>query len=245
MADPHVHNSGTVQGLIAQLEEITPLVAGTVPIPGTPVEMAVMHPASIDPLLDAAGIDPEENLPYWAEVWPSGIALAGEILRHPECLRGLHALELGCGVGITAAAAMMAGARLVATDYSPHSLALTALTCLRNHQMVPSLRQVNWRADDADLLQSNGAQWPLVLAADVLYERRDIEPILAVLERIVAPGGSVWLAEPGRHVAHTAVDLARSRGWCVNSHLWSGPWHGANHVEGTVTVHKMVKPGHR
>ena len=111
-------------------------------------------------------------------------------------------------------------------------------------QPVPVLRQVNWRMDDANLLQPNGDPWPLVLAADVLYEERDIEPVLAVLERVVAGGGEVWLAEPNRRVARAAVELAGARGWRITSETHPGPWHGANTIEGDVTVHRLVKPGH-
>ena len=44
----------------------------------------------------------DEFLPYWAELWPSGIALAegGEIVSLP--LAGLRVLELGCGLGLPA-----------------------------------------------------------------------------------------------------------------------------------------------
>lgn len=242
MADTPFGIQPHIDGLIANLETVTRLVSRTVPIPGSGVTFDVMVPESIEPLLDAAASDPEDNLPYWAEVWPAGIALAGELLRDPGSVRGIPVLELGCGAGITAAAAIMAGARLVATDYSPHSLTLTALTCLQAGQTRPELRQVNWRAVDADLLQSNGELWPLVLAADVLYEERDISPVLAVLTRIVAPGGAVWLAEPGRRVARTAVNLIRAAGWHIESRIWPGPWLGASHKEGDVSVHKMTRP---
>src|SRR3712207_7394386 len=30
-------------------------------------------PEAVDPLLDAAEDDPEQNLPYWATIWPSGV----------------------------------------------------------------------------------------------------------------------------------------------------------------------------
>ncbi len=242
MTDMPMGKHPDIPGLIAGLQTITPLVPATVLVPGTGMAFAVMVPESIDALLDSAADDPEDNLPYWAEVWPSGVALAAEILRNPAAVHGLPVLELGCGAGITAAAAMMAGAHLVATDYSPHSLNLTALTCLQADHPLPDLRQVNWRAADADLFQQNGEPWPLVLAGDVLYEDRDIEPVLAVFNRIVAPAGEVWLAEPGRRVARAAVDLARSRGWDVQSRTLAGPWPGTNHVDSDVTVHRMTRP---
>ena len=154
-------------------------------------------------------------------------------------MRGKPVLELGCGLGITATAATMVGAHLVATDYSPYSLLLTELTCLLAHQPPPQVRQINWRAADADLLQRSGERWPVVLAADVIYEARDIEPVLTVLGCIVAPNGLVWLAEPGREHARTALNLARARGWQIESTKHTGPWPGG--PDGVVHLHKMIK----
>ena len=228
-----------INARITRLQALTTLVLSEVHIPDTGVTLPVIHPASIDDLLDEVVDDPEFNLPYWAEIWPSGIALASAILRESDVVRGKPVIELGCGVGITAAAAVMAGADLVATDYSPHSLQLTALTCLLAGQRIPQVRLVNWREPDADVLQPTGERWPVVMAADVLYEARDIEPVLAALDRMVAPDGLVWLAEPGREHAQTAIALAQTRGWDIASTLYAGPWPGSEDV--VVRVHKMVK----
>lgn len=237
LVDPRY--SSAINARILALEAHTPLVRSVVHLPDADVRLEVLHPASIDRLLDHVTHDPEFNLPYWAEIWPSGIALASAILMDPIVIRGKPVIELGSGLGITAAAAIMAGADLLATDYSPHSLQLTELTCLLAGQQPPATRQINWRDPDADVLQPSGERWPVVIAADVLYEARDIEPILALLDRIVTPNGLVWLAEPGRTHARTAVDALRFRGWQVTSTTHTGPWPGSPSV--TVHVHTMVK----
>ena len=61
-----------------------------------------------------------------------------------------------------------------------------------------------------------------MLAADVLYERRDVEPLLALVERVVAPGGELWLAEPGRPPAARFLESIRARGWIEESEQCSG-----------------------
>ena len=45
-----------------------------VTIPGTDVSLLVTRPADTDALLERSTDDPEQNLPYWAELWPSGVA---------------------------------------------------------------------------------------------------------------------------------------------------------------------------
>jgi hypothetical protein len=66
--------------------------------------------------------------------------------------------------------------------------------------------------------------YPVVLAADVLYERRDIAPLLNLIEKIVAPDGMLWLAEPGRAPAATFLEEASRRGWISSAEHWHGPW---------------------
>lgn len=223
------------------LERITPLVEEMISIPETDVVFAVTRPDSIDSVLDAAIDDPEQNLPYWAEIWPSGIALASLLITDPVLVADLPVIELGSGIGITAAAALMAGARLTITDYSPHSLMLSEITCLRAGQAAPPARQLNWRYPKANLFQDSGEQWPVVLAADVLYEQRDIQPVLEVLDRITAPDGLVLLAEPGRRPAKEAIELAREKGWQITTKLYSGPWPDPKEADVTVSVHFMKR----
>ena len=48
------------------------------------------------------------HMPYWATPWASGLFLAEVVLARPEALRGRRVLELGCGLGTTAVAAVEA-----------------------------------------------------------------------------------------------------------------------------------------
>lgn len=231
--DPHL------QTLVHSISHTGPLVEERVSIPDSDDVIAVIRPQDIDALLDQSADDPEQNLPYWAEIWPSGIALAGALLREPELLAGQPVLELGSGVGITAAVALHLGARLVATDYAPESIVLTRLTCRIHTGREPETRQINWRSPDANLLQANSSRWPVILAADVLYEERDIDPVLDVLERVLAPDGLVWLAEPGRRPSRLALERAAERGWNIASSTWRAAWPDPKDTGLVVHVHQM------
>ncbi|MCS7293999.1 MAG: 50S ribosomal protein L11 methyltransferase, partial [Dehalococcoidia bacterium] len=179
---PH-HKRGTGRGRGHR----GPLRERTIVLPRTGQTFRIVQPADIDRLLDLAANDPEENLPYWAELWPSGIALADAVLLDPRRVHDTPVIELGCGLGLTAAAALQAGARLLATDYDPAALLLTRWNCRCNVGHEPMVMQLNWRRPSAEffaLVGSTGV--PLVLAADVLYEQRDIEPLLSLIDRILA-----------------------------------------------------------
>ena len=224
---------------LSQLKDRVDLQDDEVTIPGGGTTLLVTRPSDTDALLDQAADDPEQNLPYWAELWPSGIALAAEVQADPSIVCGKDVLELGSGVGITAAVALKAGANLLATDYAEESLLLTRITALRHAGVEPETMRINWREPDASLLAAHPEGYPVVLAADVLYERRDIDPLLELFDRVVAPDGVLWLAEPGRPPASIFLESASRAGWSFTTSTWSGPWPDPNDAEVVARVHQM------
>ncbi len=228
-------------------ERLGPLRERCVVLPRSGQTFHIVQPGDIDRLLDLAQEDPEEQLPYWAELWPSGLALADALLLDPAALAGAEVLELGCGLGVTAASALLVGARLLATDYSEEALLLTRWNCQRNVGREPDVLRFNWRKPTEEFfarLDPTGV--PVILAADVLYEGRDVEPLLALIDRILRPGGTLWVAEPGRLTAAQFVERLRSAGWYEEIDTWNGPWPDTHDARVTVTVHRLQRPaGHQ
>ena len=163
------------------VEEIVALAPGR--------ELAVLRPRDSEALLDEHAFEEDEFMPYWAELWPSGVALARAIAA--RSLRGARVLELGCGLGLPSLAAALGGGRVVATDWSPAAMDLLADNAQRNGARL-ELEVVRWEAPDTLLAR---APWDLVLAADVIYEERNVGVLAELLPRL---GGEVLLADPGR-----------------------------------------------
>jgi predicted nicotinamide N-methyase len=226
---------------LAALAATGPLRVDRVDLPGTTESLMISRPVDYDRLIDDAAADPEQNLPYWAELWPSGVALAAKIARDPGIVQGRRVLELGCGLGVTAIAALRAGADLLVTDYAPEALALCSLNALEQAGAQPQTLRVNWRDPGPTLHAAAGGRFPVVLAADVLYESRDVEPLLSLVERVVAPGGELWLAEPGRPPAARFVESIGARGWSKEIEMCSGPWPDPedNRKGVVVTIHRL------
>jgi predicted nicotinamide N-methyase len=155
-------------------------------------ELALLRPPSADELIDEEAFDEEEFLPYWAELWPSGIALA-EVVASLE-LRGRRVLELGAGLGIPSLVAALGGADVLATDWADDAVELLRLNAERNGLRLRAER-VRWDEPEPLLRE---APWDVVLGADLLYEARNAEQLLELLPRL---GGDVLLAEPGRPFA--------------------------------------------
>jgi predicted nicotinamide N-methyase len=227
--------------LLAALAAIGPLRVDRVDLPGTTEAMLISRPVDYDRLIDDAAADPEQNMPYWAELWPSGVALAARIAQDSGIVRGRRVLELGCGLGVTAVAALRAGADLVVTDYSPEALALCSLNVHDQAGTQPRTLRVNWRDPGLTLHAAARDGFPVVLAADVLYEGRDVDPLLALVEQVVAPGGELWLAEPGRRPAARFLEAIGARGWIEDREECSGPWPDPedNRKGIVVTIHRL------
>ena len=156
--------------------------------------MTLLRPPSADELIDEEAFDEDEFLPYWAELWPSGVALAQEVGRRE--LRGSRVLELGAGLGLPSLAAAVRGADVLATDWADDAVELLRANAARN--AIP-LRVERVRWDEPEPLLA-GAPWDLVLAADLLYERRNADALVELLPRL---GGETLLADPGRPFARS------------------------------------------
>jgi predicted nicotinamide N-methyase len=167
-------------------------------------ELSLLRPREPDALLSEEAFAHEEFLPYWAELWPSALALARVV--GVRALRGARVLELGCGLGLPSLAAAAAGGRVVATDWSPDAVAMTARNAERNGLRVEAM-VASWTAPEALIAH---APWDLVLASDVLYERRNGEALLPLLPRLIDSRGEIWLADPGRPAAEGFLAAASS-----------------------------------
>jgi predicted nicotinamide N-methyase len=157
------------------------------------VELVLLRPVSPEALIDEQQFEHDEFLPYWAELWPAASALA-EALPDPA---GLRVVELGCGLGVTSLVAAADGADVTATDWSEDAIALLRENASRNGLAL--------RAEVRDWREPWDERFDLALAADVLYERRNVEPVLARL-RELAPAALVGLA--GRPYEQAFLRLA-------------------------------------
>jgi predicted nicotinamide N-methyase len=163
--------------------------------------LSILRPPDAEALLDEEAFDHEEFLPYWAELWPSGVALAQEVSK--RSVEGLGVAELGSGLGLPSLAAALGGARVLATDWSPDAIDLLGRNAARNGADL-ELLVCSW-SEPAPLV-SRGP-FDLVLAADVLYEQRNVDQLIRLLPQLVT-SGEVMLADPGRPHLKTFLDVA-------------------------------------
>jgi predicted nicotinamide N-methyase len=168
-----------------------------------PLVLRILRPPDADALIDEARFANDEFMPYWAELWPSGIALAAAVAERD--LRGTRTLELGCGLGVASVAAALGGAHALATDWAPEALDVTRKNAALNGVAFETLL-VDWSRPESLLAR---APFDLVLCADVLYEPRNVDALIELLPRLA---DEVLLGEPGRPPAARFFELAE-RDW--------------------------------
>jgi ETFB lysine methyltransferase len=222
-AASEIASAADIDALAEELDRRFRTTRTVVTAGGQTIEL--VHPATPDDLIDEAAFERDERLPYWADVWPSAIVLARAVAVMRGASRTL--LELGCGAGLVAAAATLAGFDVTATDYYEDSLRFTRLNVARNGGADPTVRLVDWR----DLPPDLGA-FDVVVASDVLYEHTYGALVAAAIARTLRPTGVAVLADPGRIAAGDFVDAARRHGLEV----WTADRVRYKHGDATQTI---------
>ena len=191
------------------------------------------HPSVADDLIDEQEFDRDERLPYWAEIWPSAIALARRLSR--EDLAGRRLIELGAGVGLPTLVALDRGANVLATDYYAAALDFTRHNAGANGLPEPGTALLDWH-DGPDV----GA-FDLVIAADVMYEERSTRSLARLLPGLLAPGGEALFADPGRRYEPLFRELMQENGFRFETEETSV---GVEGIERDVTVllHLIRRP---
>ncbi len=135
-----------------------------------------------------SGLAPEvvvrlmNNPLYWVFCWASGQVLAQFIHTNPARVAGKRVLDFGCGSGVVAIAAALAGAReVIACDIDPLALAATGRNAELNGvslTLAGDFEEVKGEID-------------LIIVADVLYDRQNFP----WLERFTSRASEVLLAD--------------------------------------------------
>lgn len=151
--------------------------------------------------------------PFWCAIWPSSIALARFVFRHPQLVRAKRCIDVGCGLGLAGLGAALAGAASVQlADREPLALHCALLSAEQNglsplplgatQPHVSPVAAANLGTVCAALLDwhnvpaSMDATFDVALCADVLYDNRAAEPVAALAHRVLKPGGMLLLADP-------------------------------------------------
>jgi predicted nicotinamide N-methyase len=191
----------------------------------------IRRPDEGDRLLDhpavRAAFAADEFLPYWTDLWPASRMLAKAILRE-NWAPGLEALEVGCGLGLPGIAALAKGLRVIFSDYDATALRFAAENARTNGFEDFRTLQFDWRAPPADL------RVPVVLASDLMYEMRNVAPLVSLIKRVLLPDGVCLLTDQDRVPSFTLRETLTAEGLEYTTQVARAGEPGGRRVKGTL-----------
>jgi len=164
----------------------------------------------IDKILESISneeFNKDERLPYWADIWPASVALSEYVVENKLEFRGKKILELGCGLGLVGITVSAMGGNVLFTDNDSFALQFTQVNFKRNFNRSASVQLMDWRNP------RNSHLFDIILAADILYEQRWLQPVLDILESQLAPKGIAYIAGPDRTVSRGIYEMIERRKW--------------------------------
>jgi predicted nicotinamide N-methyase len=194
-------------------------------------EFLIEKPSASNDLLDHPAIHSafasDEYLPYWADLWPASRMLAKVILTEPW-KPGLRALELGCGLGLPGIAALARGLHVTFSDYDAMAVRFAGRNARLNGFTQFVERRFDWRSPPDDL------QFDVLLASDLTYEVRNIEPLVALLRRALVPGGLCLWTDQDRPPAKLLREELDRLGWPLATKIVRAGEPGGERYRGTL-----------
>ncbi|HYT87658.1 MAG TPA: methyltransferase [Gemmataceae bacterium] len=168
-----------------------------------------------------------EYVPYWTDLWPASRMLAKAVLREPWP-PGIEALEVGCGLGLPGVAALARGLRVIFSDYDPAALEFATRNARLNKFEQFRVLRLDWNAPPDDL------RVPVVLASDLLYELRNVEPLVALVKRVLLPDGLCLLTDQDRVPSHTLRQTLEREGFDFMTQIMRAGQPGGRRFKGTL-----------
>jgi predicted nicotinamide N-methyase len=153
--------------------------------------LSILHPESAEDLIDERDFERDERLPYWAELWPSSVVMGERVLTLDG--RGQSLVEIGCGCGLVATCASLAGFDVVVSDYYEDALRFARVNAARNGGCISRTLLLDWRH-----LPPKLPSFDVVIASDVLYERSYGRIVAGAIGKLLNQSGTALVADPGR-----------------------------------------------
>jgi predicted nicotinamide N-methyase len=183
-------------------------------------------PADPDDVFDAIVEEQyakDRFLPYWAERWPSSTPFFDYLMSRPPA-PGILVCDLGCGLGVIAAALAGSGHTVIATDISADGCRFARCN-ISSNKGISRVVCADWRASPFN------RRFDLIVASDILYEERWIAPILDFVATDLAAGGEMLIADPCRRYWELFKRTATLRGFLIELRQRSIIEHGKTTVE--------------
>ena len=169
----------------------------------------------------------DEYLPYWTDLWPAARMLA-KVIRRETWTPPTAALEIGCGLGLPGIVALSCGLQVTFSDYDACALRYAAQNAQLNGFSDFSCLQLDWRHPPDDL------QVNVILAADLVYEQRNVAPIVSFVKKTLRPGGLCLLTDQDRMAPQVIKQALQDEGLSFTTNIVRAGEPNGRRLKGTL-----------
>ena len=152
------------------------------------------------------GRDPFKNVsefPFWVKLWEAALVLADVAATLPLAA-GPRLLELGAGLGAPGLVAAARGFEVTLSDYEERVLNFQRVSAAASNLKV-DCRFLDWQ-QPPELPPFN-----TIIGAEILFRDDLLPPLLALFDRLLAPGGAIYLCHDlRRKTLYRFLDLAQA-----------------------------------
>jgi predicted nicotinamide N-methyase len=165
--------------------KLTPLPEGFLLYLPDPEQVKPVYEASLEK-------DPATAFPFWAQIWPSALALSLFLKEEQGLIKGKELLELGAGIGLPSFAAADIASKVTISDHAPEAVAL-----IKKNIQYLGLRNVKALLLDWNHLPEEVVA-EIVLLSDVNYAPGQFDALLTLIQKFTEQGSTIILATPQR-----------------------------------------------
>jgi predicted nicotinamide N-methyase len=131
--------------------------------------------------------DVMHEFPLWAKIWQASWVLAGYLAEMPVDAEKRF-LEIGGGTGLVSIVAAAFGHRITMTEYNPDALQFARANALINQCPQLNIQELDWNHPRLT------GQFDYIVASEVSYREKDIQPLMMLFKNSLKTGGEVVLA---------------------------------------------------
>jgi methyltransferase-like protein 23 len=147
------------------------------------------------------------SFPYWAQVWPSAIALSEFIIDNSHLVQNKKLLELGAGLGLPSLVSSAYAASVLCSDKDADAVEIISKSAAENDINNLQTVMIDWEAPveiNADVL----------LLSDINYEPGVFQKLNELIFQFIKNGTTILLATPQRLMAKPFIGPLLK--FCVN-----------------------------
>jgi predicted nicotinamide N-methyase len=157
------------------------------------VSLQLLKVSDLEALL--AGKDPLKDVsafPFWVKLWEASMVLSLLLESLPAKGDGCTLLELGAGLGAPGLTAAACGYKATLSDYEEHILDFERLSAAASGLHDVDFQLIDW------LNPPELEPYDVIVGAEILFRDEFFQPLLNVFNKLLAPGGVIYLAHDVR-----------------------------------------------